>query len=189
MFRKILIANRGDPAARAASHILRSAHRSSTSPGVTMFRKILIANRGEIACRVIRTARSWASAPSRSIPRPTRQPACRAGRRGRSHRPGAGARRAICAATDHRSGARNRRRGHPSGLRLPVRERGFRAGLRRCRHHFIGPPPFAIRAMGCKSAAKALMERAGVPVVPGYHGESRSRPSCKRRPTRSAIRC
>ncbi|MGK2739467.1 acetyl/propionyl/methylcrotonyl-CoA carboxylase subunit alpha [Tepidicaulis sp. LMO-SS28] len=36
---------------------------------------------------------------------------------------------------------------------------------------FIGPPASAIRAMGLKDAAKALMEKAGVPVVPGYHGE------------------
>lgn len=36
---------------------------------------------------------------------------------------------------------------------------------------FVGPPPAAIRAMGLKDAAKALMERSGVPVVPGYHGE------------------
>ena len=36
---------------------------------------------------------------------------------------------------------------------------------------FIGPPAAAIRAMGDKSAAKALMARAGVPLVPGYHGE------------------
>ena len=36
---------------------------------------------------------------------------------------------------------------------------------------FIGPSAEAIRAMGLKDAAKALMERAGVPVVPGYHGE------------------
>ena len=36
---------------------------------------------------------------------------------------------------------------------------------------FIGPPPSAIRAMGLKGSAKALMEQAGVPVVPGYHGE------------------
>jgi 3-methylcrotonyl-CoA carboxylase alpha subunit len=35
---------------------------------------------------------------------------------------------------------------------------------------FVGPPPAAIRAMGLKDAAKALMEKAGVPVVPGYHG-------------------
>jgi 3-methylcrotonyl-CoA carboxylase alpha subunit len=37
---------------------------------------------------------------------------------------------------------------------------------------FIGPPPAAIRAMGSKTAAKAIMETARVPVVPGYHGES-----------------
>ncbi len=36
---------------------------------------------------------------------------------------------------------------------------------------FVGPPPAAIRAMGLKSSAKALMEKAGVPVVPGYHGD------------------
>jgi 3-methylcrotonyl-CoA carboxylase alpha subunit len=36
---------------------------------------------------------------------------------------------------------------------------------------FVGPPPEAIRAMGLKDAAKLLMEKAGVPVVPGYHGK------------------
>ena len=36
---------------------------------------------------------------------------------------------------------------------------------------FVGPPPSAIRAMGLKDAAKALMAKAGVPVVPGYHGD------------------
>src|SRR5262249_7378698 len=36
---------------------------------------------------------------------------------------------------------------------------------------FVGPTPAAIRAMGLKDRAKALMEKAGVPVVPGYHGE------------------
>src|SRR5690554_6281450 len=43
------------------------------------------------------------------------------------------------------------------------------AGLR-----FIGPPASAIAAMGSKSAAKALMEKAGVPLVPGYHGDDQS---------------
>ncbi|KFF34699.1 hypothetical protein G039_0313085 [Pseudomonas aeruginosa VRFPA01] len=37
---------------------------------------------------------------------------------------------------------------------------------------FLGPPAAAIDAMGSKSAAKALMEEAGVPLVPGYHGEA-----------------
>jgi 3-methylcrotonyl-CoA carboxylase alpha subunit len=36
---------------------------------------------------------------------------------------------------------------------------------------FVGPPASAIRAMGLKDAAKSLVEKAGVPVVPGYHGE------------------
>lgn len=35
---------------------------------------------------------------------------------------------------------------------------------------FVGPPPSAIQAMGLKDAAKTLMEKANVPVVPGYHG-------------------
>src|SRR5690606_9562544 len=37
---------------------------------------------------------------------------------------------------------------------------------------FVGPPAAAIAAMGSKSAAKALMEKAGVPLVPGYHGDN-----------------
>ncbi len=36
---------------------------------------------------------------------------------------------------------------------------------------FIGPPPNAILAMGSKSASKKIMQKAGVPVVPGYHGD------------------
>src|SRR6202040_292007 len=36
---------------------------------------------------------------------------------------------------------------------------------------FVGPPAAAIRAMGLKDRAKALMEKAGVPIVPGYHGD------------------
>ena len=43
---------------------------------------------------------------------------------------------------------------------------------------FIGPPPEAIAAMGSKSAAKTLMARAGVPLVPGYHGERQEADYC-----------
>ena len=35
---------------------------------------------------------------------------------------------------------------------------------------FVGPPVASIAAMGSKSAAKAIMQDAGVPLVPGYHG-------------------
>lgn len=39
---------------------------------------------------------------------------------------------------------------------------------------FVGPPSAAIRAMGDKAASKAIMLEAGVPVVPGYHGDDQS---------------
>ena len=39
---------------------------------------------------------------------------------------------------------------------------------------FVGPPASAIEAMGSKSAAKHIMEKAGVPLVPGYHGDDQS---------------
>ncbi len=39
---------------------------------------------------------------------------------------------------------------------------------------FVGPPASAIEAMGSKSAAKSIMEKAGVPLVPGYHGDEQS---------------
>ena len=53
---------------------------------------------------------------------------------------------------------------------------------------FIGPSAAAIRAMGRKDAAKALMIEAGVPVVPGYHGEVKIPRYWPLRQTKSAIR-
>ncbi len=46
---------------------------------------------------------------------------------------------------------------------------------------FVGPPPSAIRAMGAKDRAKSLMEQAGVPVVPGYHGDQQAPAFLKRK--------
>src|ERR1700730_2934754 len=46
---------------------------------------------------------------------------------------------------------------------------------------FVGPPPAAIRAMGLKDRAKTLMEKAGVPVVPGYHGGQQAAAFLKRK--------
>jgi 3-methylcrotonyl-CoA carboxylase alpha subunit len=46
---------------------------------------------------------------------------------------------------------------------------------------FVGPPPAAIRAMGLKDRAKALMQKAGVPVVPGYHGDQQEAAFLKRK--------
>ncbi|MEM8663765.1 MAG: biotin carboxylase N-terminal domain-containing protein, partial [Pseudomonadota bacterium] len=46
---------------------------------------------------------------------------------------------------------------------------------------FVGPPAAAIAAMGSKAQAKTIMERAGVPVVPGYHGEMQDASFLKRK--------
>jgi 3-methylcrotonyl-CoA carboxylase alpha subunit len=51
----------------------------------------------------------------------------------------------------------------------------FAAACRKAGVVFIGPTPEAIAAMGDKAAAKRLMEKAGVPLVPGYHGEDQAR--------------
>jgi 3-methylcrotonyl-CoA carboxylase alpha subunit len=138
-----------------------------------MFRKILIANRGEIACRVIATARrmgiatvavySEADANARHValadeawpigPAPARE----------SYLVGE---RIIDAA--HRSGAEAI---HP-GYGFLAENAEFADACAAAGIVFIGPPAAAIRAMGSKSAAKALMEKAGVPLVPGYHGEA-----------------
>ncbi|HJU20706.1 MAG TPA: acetyl-CoA carboxylase biotin carboxylase subunit, partial [Stellaceae bacterium] len=134
-----------------------------------MFSKILIANRGEIACRVIRTARRLGvatvavySEADRSAlhvaladealpigPAPARQ----------SYLNGA----AIVAAAQ-KSGAEAI---HP-GYGFLSENADFADSCAAADIAFIGPPAAAIRAMGSKAAARALMREAGVPIVPGY---------------------
>ncbi len=136
-----------------------------------MFRRVLIANRGEIACRVMATC----------------------------HRMGigtvavysdadAGAKHVAMADTAVRIGlaaaAESYLRGdaivaaalatgaeavHP-GYGFLSENPDFVEAVEAAGLVFIGPPASAIRAMGLKDAAKALMAGAGVPVVPGYHG-------------------
>ena len=138
-----------------------------------MFSKILIANRGEIACRIASTARrlgmrvvavySEADANARHV---------------------AVADEAYCvgpaAARDsylkveailevaRKSGAQAI---HP-GYGFLSENEDFADACEKAGLVFIGPPASAIRAMGSKAAAKALMEKAGVPLVPGYHGSN-----------------
>jgi 3-methylcrotonyl-CoA carboxylase alpha subunit len=61
---------------------------------------------------------------------------------------------------------------------------GFARAIEAAGLIFLGPPASAIDAMGSKSAAKALMETAGVPLVPGYHGDAQDletfRAACER---------
>src|SRR5262249_13042172 len=62
---------------------------------------------------------------------------------------------------------------HP-GYGLLSENAGFAGACASAGIAFIGPPPAAIRAMGSKSEAKKIMEKAKVPLVPGYHGDDQS---------------
>ena len=131
-----------------------------------MFAKILIANRGEIACRVARTARRlglrtvavYADADRDALHVRVADEA----RRVESYLDIAAV---IAAARD--SGAEAI---HP-GYGFLSENAEFAAACRAAGVVFVGPTPEAIAAMGDKAAAKRLMEKAGVPLVPGYHGE------------------
>ncbi len=136
-----------------------------------MFDRILIANRGEIACRVIATCRRLGIGTVAVYSDAD-----------------AGARHAALADTAVRIGpapvAESYLRGdviveaalatqaqavHP-GYGFLSENPEFVEAVEAAGLVFIGPSAAAIRAMGLKDAAKALMEKAGVPVVPGYHG-------------------
>src|SRR6266571_3706212 len=141
-----------------------------------VFAKILIANRGEIACRVTRTARrmgirtvavySDADAQSRHVAL-----ADEAFRIGPPEAKDSYLRgdRILEAAVSSGASAIHPGYGFLSE-NAEFAERCARAGI-----SFVGPPPEAIRAMGDKSGAKTIMEKAGVPLVPGYHGGNQAR--------------
>ena len=137
-----------------------------------MFRKILIANRGEIACRVMRTARElgvrtvavYSDADAGALHVEMADESVRIG-------PAAAAESYLniqaiidaCKLTGAEAV-------HP-GYGFLSENPEFVDALDAAGIAFIGPSASAIRAMGLKDAAKKLMEQAGVPVVPGYHGE------------------
>ncbi|MCV0396250.1 MAG: acetyl/propionyl/methylcrotonyl-CoA carboxylase subunit alpha [Rhizobiaceae bacterium] len=138
-----------------------------------MFAKILIANRGEIACRVMRTAQrlgvstvavhSDADAQALHVRMADQAVAIGPAPVGESYLRGD---RIIEAAVA--TGAEAIHPGYGFLSENPdFVEQVEAAGL-----VFIGPSSASIRAMGLKDAAKRLMEKAGVPVVPGYHGEA-----------------
>jgi 3-methylcrotonyl-CoA carboxylase alpha subunit len=138
-----------------------------------MFSKILIANRGEIACRVIRTARRmgvatvavYSDADAKALHVEMADEAVHIGgsRVNESYLVGE---KIVAAARE--TGAQAIHPGYGFLSENPdFVETVTAAGLA-----FIGPSAASIRAMGLKDAAKRLMEAAGVPVVPGYHGEA-----------------
>ena len=140
-----------------------------------MFKKILIANRGEIAARVIRTARRMGVetvAVYSDADRDAQHVALADDIRHIGPPPARDSyldqRKIIAAALD--SGAEAI---HP-GYGFLSENADFADACKAAGLVFIGPPASAIRAMGGKSDAKALRAGAGVPLVPGYHGEDQS---------------
>ena len=141
-----------------------------------MFKKILIANRGEIACRVAATARrmgvrtvavySDADAHARHVA------ACdEAVHIGGSAPKDSYLRWERIIEAARATGAQAI---HPGYGFLSENEQ-FAQACADAGLVFIGPPASAIQAMGLKAESKQLMERAGVPLVPGYHGASQDK--------------
>lgn len=134
---------------------------------------LLVANRGEIACRVMRTAKAMGlttvavhSATDRDA-RHSREADIRVDLGGTKAADSYLLIDKLLAAAKA-SGAQAI---HP-GYGFLSENAGFARAIEAAGLIFLGPPASAIDAMGSKSAAKALMEAAGVPLVPGYHGEA-----------------
>jgi len=135
------------------------------------FRTLLIANRGEIACRVIRTARAmglrtvavYSEADAGALHVSEADEAVLLGP-ARARDSYLNIERIIAAA--RQTGAEAV---HP-GYGFLSESAEFAQACADAGLVFVGPTPAMITAMGSKSGSKALMEKAGVPLVPGYHG-------------------
>ncbi|PKQ05574.1 MAG: carbamoyl-phosphate synthase subunit L [Alphaproteobacteria bacterium HGW-Alphaproteobacteria-11] len=138
-----------------------------------MFKSLLIANRGEIAVRVIRTARRmglktiavYSDADANAYHVAEADEAYRIG-------PAPAAESYLRADAILDAAARSGAGAIHPGYGFLSENAAFAEACEKAGVVFVGPPPAAIRAMGLKDAAKALMEKARVPVVPGYHGNN-----------------
>ncbi|MCP9337501.1 acetyl/propionyl/methylcrotonyl-CoA carboxylase subunit alpha [Pseudomonas xanthomarina] len=139
----------------------------------TMITTLLVANRGEIACRVMRTAKAMGLttvAVHSAIDHDARH-----AREADIRVDLGGAKPAdsylLIDKLIDAANASGAQAIHP-GYGFLSENAGFARAIEDAGLIFLGPPASAIDAMGSKSAAKALMEKAGVPLVPGYHGEA-----------------
>lgn len=138
-----------------------------------MFEKILIANRGEIACRIMETAQSLgikcvavysdADKNARHVRMADEAVHIGAAPSSESYLK---ADVILQAAKDTKAEAI-----HP-GYGFLSENAEFSAACKKAKIAFIGPSEKSIKAMGLKDGAKAIMESAGVPIVPGYQGET-----------------
>ncbi|ORJ56069.1 acetyl/propionyl/methylcrotonyl-CoA carboxylase subunit alpha [Geothermobacter hydrogeniphilus] len=137
-----------------------------------MFDSLLIANRGEIACRIIRTARKLGLRTIAVYSDADRQARHVALADEAWHIGPAPAAQSYLQADKLLDVARRAGAGaiHP-GYGFLAENADFAAACGAAGLTFIGPTVEAIRAMGSKSAAKTIMQQAGVPLVPGYHGD------------------
>lgn len=136
-----------------------------------MIRRLLLANRGEIACRVVATARkmgmetvavlSEVDAHARHVEMADQAVMVGPAQATESYLKGD---RIIEAALKTGADAI-----HP-GYGFLSENSAFAQDVIDAGLIWVGPPPSAIQTMGLKDAAKELMQSAGVPVVPGYHG-------------------
>ena len=146
-----------------------------------MFKKILIANRGEIACRVAATAKrmgiqtvavySDADANAKHVA------ACDEA----IHVGGSAPKDSYLRweAIIEAAKATGAQAIHP-GYGFLSENEAFAEACAKAGLVFIGPPASAIQAMGLKAESKQLMEKAGVPLVPGYHGSDQNPDLLKR---------
>ncbi|KAJ2837070.1 hypothetical protein FBU31_001219 [Coemansia sp. 'formosensis'] len=138
-----------------------------------LFDKILIANRGEIACRIIHTARKL-GIKTVAVYSEADKDAMHVRLADEAYLIGTAAAADSYLRVDtiidvvKRSGAQAI---HP-GYGFLSENASFSDRLATEGVTFIGPPGAAMRAMGSKSESKRIMQKAGVPVVPGYHGEN-----------------
>jgi len=140
-----------------------------------MFSKILIANRGEIACRVIKTARRM-GIRTVAVYSDADRDARHVAMADEAVRIGGSPARDSYLVVDRILDAAKRTAAqaiHP-GYGFLSENAGFAEACAKAGIVFIGPPPNAIRAMGSKSEAKKIMEKARVPLVPGYHGDDQA---------------
>jgi len=142
---------------------------------LTPFRKVLVANRGEIALRVMRTARRLGFATvavysDADAEAPHVRAADQAVRIGEPLPAQSYLRIDAIIAAAKAIGADAV---HP-GYGFLAENEDFAAACRDAGLVFIGPSPEAIESMGNKAGAKAIMQKAGVPCVPGYQGEDQS---------------